>query len=197
MSIFSPFPGNYERPVPQIRRLSNGTVLAAAREDICPLMMNSTDGTMNVLLADDDQDDRFLFDLALKDVHLSINLSTVNNGEKLMEFLHSDTHPLPDVLFLDLNMPLKNGKECLYEIKNCEEIKGIPVIIYSTSVRMEVAEELYVQGAHYFLQKTDLGALAAPLQKVLQLAKQGSMKRPAWDDFVLAPSFSKFGKPIW
>ena len=64
---------------------------------------------ISILLADDDADDRFFFGKALKELPISTELTTVEDGEKLMSYLLKNSEKLPDVLFLDLNMPRKNG----------------------------------------------------------------------------------------
>ena len=87
---------------------------------------------INVLLADDDIDDRYFFDKVLKSLPVRTELATVEDGEKLMSYLAENSEKLPDILFLDLNMPKKNGSECLVEIKQDERLKKLPVIIYST-----------------------------------------------------------------
>mgnify|MGYP003416922402 FL=1 len=94
---------------------------------------NQQVATINILLADDDMDDRFFFDKALKEIPMASQLITVNNGEQLMEHLTTHTGPLPDILFLDLSMPRKTGFECLSEIKENEKLKGITVIMLTTS----------------------------------------------------------------
>src|SRR5687767_14662538 len=111
---------------------------------------------LHILLADDDTDDRFFFDKALKLAAIPSNLTTVENGEKLMTFLNSNTDKLPDALFLDLNMPRKNGSECLREIKKDERMRGLPVIIYSTSLHPEIADLLYRDGAYYYIKKSNM-----------------------------------------
>ena len=71
----------------------------------------------HILLADDDLDDRFLFEDALNKLSLPTRLTTIDDGERLINYLYKNTHQLPDVLFLDLNMPRKNGSECVLEKK--------------------------------------------------------------------------------
>lgn len=88
---------------------------------------------LNILLADDDIDDRFFFDKALHEIPIASTLKTVNNGEQLMEWLDANKAQLPDVLFLDLSMPRKTGFECLAEIKENESLKALPVIMFTTS----------------------------------------------------------------
>ena len=91
------------------------------------------DAPLSILLADDDTDDRFFFEKALKEIPLSTHLKTVNNGEQLMDYLANNTGDLPDVLFLDLSMPRKTGFECLIEIKEDRKLEKLPVIMFSTS----------------------------------------------------------------
>jgi CheY-like chemotaxis protein len=88
---------------------------------------------LNILLADDDTDDKFFFEKALKEIPILTNLITVNNGEELMDYLATNSEYLPDVIFLDLSMPRKTGYECLIEIKEDEKLKNIPVVMFSTS----------------------------------------------------------------
>jgi len=88
---------------------------------------------LNILLSDDDKDDRFFFNHALDKIPFETILTVVNDGEQLMSYLKAYSDELPDVLFLDLNMPRKNGFECLYEIKHNKKLKELPVIMFSTS----------------------------------------------------------------
>src|SRR6476469_4572818 len=98
----------------------------------------------NLLLADDDEDDSAFFKDALNDLGLSASLGTVPDGVALMKYL-SDHSPdtLPDILFLDLNMPRKNGFECLSEIKSNVRLKMLPVIVFSTSYDQDRVNMLY------------------------------------------------------
>src|SRR6187455_1404935 len=107
----------------------------------------------NLLLADDDIDDCIFFEYALEELPISTTLFTVNDGIHLMDFLSAKADNLPDVLFLDLNMPRKSGFECLTEIKLIDKLKDLPVIIFSTSLNMEVVDLLYERGAHYYIRK--------------------------------------------
>ena len=109
--------------------------------------------TRSVFLADDDADDCALFEEALIEIALPIQLTTVNDGEQLMNLLNRDNGPLPSVLFLDLNMPRKNGFECLSEIKQSKHLSNLNVIILSTSYQPEVANLLYKNGARYYFRK--------------------------------------------
>jgi CheY-like chemotaxis protein len=108
---------------------------------------------LRVLLADDDMDDCLLFKQALEELPLSTRLTIVNNGDELMKLLLKNTNQLPHVLYLDLNMPRKNGFECLTEIKLHDKLKALPAIMYSTSAEQSVIDRLYQIGAHHFIRK--------------------------------------------
>jgi CheY-like chemotaxis protein len=108
---------------------------------------------LNILLADDDTDDCIFFKEAVEELAMDTQLTTLDDGEQLMKHLNSKINKLPDTLFLDLNMPRKNGFECLSEIKANQRLKLLPVIIFSTSFEQEVVNQLYKNGAQYFIRK--------------------------------------------
>ena len=97
------------------------------------MKINQETSPLNILLADDDIDDRIFFEKALKEIPLATTLSMVHNGEQLMEYLAVHADSLPDILFLDLSMPRKTGFECLAEIKENEKLKALTVIMFTTS----------------------------------------------------------------
>ena len=140
---------------------------------------------LNILLADDDKDDRFFFQKALDALDIQHHFATVEDGEKLMTHLKKNAKSLPDVLFLDLNMPRKNGTECLSEIKLNAKLKGLPVVIYSTSLHKEIADQLHKTGAHYYIQKDELDKLIKMLTKTFALLKENG-KQPGRDKFVIS-----------
>jgi CheY-like chemotaxis protein len=114
---------------------------------------------LNILFADDDVDDRFFFDKALREIPIENMLTMVNDGEQLMDYLSGDLAQLPDVLFLDLSMPRKSGFECLAEIRENEKLKDMPVVMFSTSYTSDqnyeqsMIEVLYKMGAQGFIRK--------------------------------------------
>ena len=108
---------------------------------------------LNILLADDDQDDRYFFDIALKEIPISTNLTTVADGEQLMDYLSENIENLPDVLFLDINMPRKSGNECLSEIKHNKKLKDIPVAMFSTNNSGDTVSLLLKGGAQVYIHK--------------------------------------------
>jgi CheY-like chemotaxis protein len=123
----------------------------------------------HILLAEDDEDDCTLFEDVLNELVVDSKLTIVQNGHLLMEKLIVKEE-LPDIIFLDLNMPLKNGLECLKEIKKYENLKKVPVIIFSTSVQADIIDILYQHGANFYIQKPDTFLLLkSAIQKALSI----------------------------
>jgi len=141
---------------------------------------------MNILLADDDTDDCLFFKRALTASSISNNLTTVSEGEHLMRLLENESQELPDVLFLDLNMPRKNGFECLAEIKLSSRLKLLPVIVFSTSFELEVVNQLYHSGAQYFIRKpSDYSHFKKIILQTLTTIKHANTAQPARENFVI------------
>jgi len=115
---------------------------------------------LNILLADDDTDDCLFFKKALEELQLSTHLITFHDGEQLMNFLSENSEHLPDVLFLDLSMPRKNGFECLSEIKENKKLKDLPVVMFSTSFPHDrnyeenMINTLSNMGAYQYIRKS-------------------------------------------
>jgi CheY-like chemotaxis protein len=156
------------------------------------------DVPLNILLADDDLGDCMLFKEALAQIRLFTNLAVVNDGVELIKQLSIPNEPIPDVLFLDLNMPRKTGQECLSEISRNEKLRNLPVIICSTSYIESVAEVLYDKGACYYIQKpVDFEVWVKLIYNALNFIKEnlsdikaGKLKRPAKEHFLLnEPTF--------
>ena len=143
-------------------------------------------GLINVLLADDDEDDRLFFREAFKEIKIRTKVMTFNDGEELMDHLNNNGHELPHILFLDLNMPRKNGIECLQEIKRTDSLKDIPVAIYSTSASEEDIEETFVKGANVYIKKpNDFGTLKKILEEVITINWQYNTSGLNRDTFLL------------
>lgn len=117
---------------------------------------------INILLAEDDVDDRFFFKKALDLVPIATQLTIVNDGEQLMEYLADNFENLPDILFLDISMPRKTGIECLAEIQENELLKNVPIAMLSTSYVKEIDYEkgikdmLLKMGAKKFIRKSEV-----------------------------------------
>jgi CheY-like chemotaxis protein len=104
----------------------------------------------HVVLADDDKDHGFLFRMVLKQVYPSKTVTIVKDGAELMNFLMSQ---VPDLLFLDLNMPCKNGLECLTEIRQQLQLKDLPIVVYSSSTYMTDIQKSYLHEADLYMVK--------------------------------------------
>jgi CheY-like chemotaxis protein len=142
----------------------------------------------NLLLADDDTDDCIFFKEVLEELGVDTTLTVVNDGVELMRLLSKKTNSLPDVLFLDLNMPRKNGFECLLEIKLDDKLKHLPVVIFSTSLDMQVVNLLYEKGAHYYIRKPgEFSKLKKVIQEALTVTSQTKSGQPAKEKFILQP----------
>ena len=142
---------------------------------------------LNILLADDDLDDCIFFREAVEELLMTTQLSTLHDGEQLMEHLNNTINELPDVLFLDLNMPRKNGFECLSEIKLSQRLNGLPVIIFSTSFEQEVINLLFKNGAQYFIRKpSEFSQFKKVIhQTFITLIIPQNISQPTRENFVL------------
>jgi CheY-like chemotaxis protein len=142
----------------------------------------------NLLLADDDRDDGIFFKEALAELPVHTHLTIVNDGVQLMELLKTSVRNLPDLLFLDLNMPLKSGAECLSEIKLIDELSRLPVIIFSTSMDTKVINSLYEKGALYYIRKPgDFLKLKKVIHEALNITAHNDFSKPPIDKFILQP----------
>ncbi|MDI1255836.1 MAG: response regulator [Flavobacterium sp.] len=125
---------------------------------------------LHILLADDDEDDRLFFKDAIEELKVKTFVTTLNDGVQLMDYLNRPDLQLPNVVFLDLNMPRKDGMQCLKEIRQDARLKNLSVAIYSTSSSEEDIEETFVRGANIYIKKpNDFGALKKILSEVISL----------------------------
>ena len=130
--------------------------------------------TKNIFLVDDDVDDQLFFTDALKEIDSSITCSIANNGREALEQLRS-LSSLPEILFLDLNMPFMNGYECLSQLKSESRLSRIPVVIFTTSNDPRDAELTHQLGAEVFLSKpNEFSKLRSKLEKILMLDFKGN-----------------------
>lgn len=108
---------------------------------------------MKILLVDDDEDDREFFADALVGVNLNTHLEQLDNGKSCLDYLIQQVENLPNLIFLDLNMPIMNGFECLAEIRKNPKLKELPIAIYSTSSSDKDIEETFLNGANIYIKK--------------------------------------------
>lgn len=150
---------------------------------------------LTVLLVDDDKDDCFLFGEAIDelnidvDVGVDVDLSMISDSSELIQSLKNGTVDLPDALFLDLNMPKKNGLECLTEIKSHPKLQHLVVIIFSTSYDPGIASQLYETGATFYICKpSDFSSLKKLISEVLTRIKGAPLAQIPQKDFFLTLS---------
>jgi|SRR6185436_30933 len=124
---------------------------------------------LTCFLIDDDGDDRDIFRIALKDSKIIVQLHEAVNGLDALQKLPPITGFIPDFIFLDLNMPVMGGKECLIKIRAIEKLKHIPVIIYSTSDYLKYVKETEALGASlYVVKPSSIEKLAQILASILR-----------------------------
>ena len=137
---------------------------------------------LKILPADDEKDDRLFFRMALEALTIPTKLATVVEEEKLMDYLSDNADQLPDVIFLDINMPHKNGIECLSEIKQNKKLKNLPVIMFSTSNSRDKIGMVFKNGADVYIHKpSDFSQLKQVIFHALPIAVEnifsnGSLK---------------------
>lgn len=141
---------------------------------------------MHIVLADDDDDDRMFFTDAFDELKIQTKVNTYNDGAQLMEYLNKEDAILPEILFLDINMPKKNGLECLSEIRANPRFNNIAVAIYSTSSSEEHIEETFVNGANVYIKKpSDFDHLKKILSNVVTINWQYQTSGLNKDNFLL------------
>jgi len=142
---------------------------------------------LHIMLADDDEDDRLFFKEAFEEVKIKYDITTFSDGEQLMYYLNEGDNPLPDIIFLDLNMPRKSGMECLKEIRQNDRLKKISVAIYSTSSSEQDIEDTFVAGANVYIKKpNDFNMLKKVLSDVVHINWQYIVDGLNKDSFILS-----------
>jgi CheY-like chemotaxis protein len=147
-------------------------------------MLKQEKKSTHILFSDDDTDDALLFTQAADLMTTSsILLSFAEDGEQLMRYLSKEM--LPDMIFLDLNMPIKNGLECLKEIRADKKLDWLPVIIYTTSDNPRDIDACFDLKANlYVVKPTSFESIIKTLKKVINMdfKKQGF---PSKESFLL------------
>jgi len=142
---------------------------------------------VKVLLAENDKDDQEIFHEALTEANIPADLITVDNGQELMDNLKDPSEPNPDIIFLDINMPVKNGKECLAEIKSDETLKEIPTVMLSTSENVKDVEDSFNTGANLYVRKPfSFKSFILLLKKIFLLKWAGVLLKPVRKTFFMS-----------
>ncbi len=122
---------------------------------------------LSIVLADDDRDDHTFFKTALAEIAPSTQLTIVENGDELLELLKNY---IPDFIFLDLEMPCKNGLQCLHEIRGNNKINDIPIVIFSSTSRPANIDAAYEMGADlFFIKPSVYNELVSSIRAILAL----------------------------
>jgi len=144
--------------------------------------MNKLHKERYLLIAEDDEDDRQLMQTAFEAKGFTEKLVFMDNGEELLNYMynvHNNRWQAPVFVMLDLNMPKKDGKETLREIKQHPELRKTPVVIFSTTNNQQVINNCYELGANSYILKP-------PVYESLLLAVE--LLRKYWMDIVASPS---------
>lgn len=140
----------------------------------------------HVLLADDDFDDCDFFSEVFAAHFPDIKLSISNDGGKLMEHLNRPPDPTADLVFLDLNMPVLTGLQCLAQIREDTLLKNNIVIIFTTSSHPDDIEQLYAMGANYFITKpSNYNDMEKLINKAFAMIQVSGASQPAFEDFYI------------
>ena len=128
--------------------------------------------TLKTFLIDDDTDDQEIFSFVMQEVYNPAQCFFANDGVQAIEKIKGDTLFIPDLIFIDINMPKINGVQCLAEIKKVSRLKNVPAYMYSTSAETEIVEECKRLGATDFIKKhTDITELKEELIRIISALK--------------------------
>ena len=137
----------------------------------------------NVLIAEDDQDDFDLFKDAITESGYSVSIEHAENGEILLKVLNLN---VPDILFLDIHMPCKDGKQCLKEIRENPRYDAMPVIMYTSSDSRDDVEHCYRQRANmYAIKPTSFKELKNVIQKIFSIDWAKASYFPPLSTFII------------
>jgi DNA-binding response OmpR family regulator len=137
----------------------------------------------DILLAEDDPDDVFFFSMALNNVLITAKLRHADNGDKLFEELKKN---IPDLLFLDIQMPCRDGMDCIREIRQNKRYDSMPVILLTSLSHTEMVESSYRIGANFFIAKTAaINELADKIRRILSIDWKSNMVYPTLEQYVV------------
>ncbi len=150
-------------------------------------MYHLKDQPIRIFLADDNQGDCVTFGKALAELELYTRLTFVNNGDQMLQILELNKSMPPDIIFLDINMPIKTGYECLDEIRKDPAFENTPVVMMSTSNAVETVNKAYQHGASLYICKPNsFPKLKEMLKQILSMEWDIRVQEISESDFYMA-----------
>ena len=138
---------------------------------------------MHILMADDDKDDYLFLKEAAEKAGEPLQVSYAANWLELWRFI---IKTIPDLLFLDINMPVKDGIECLQLLRQERKYDNIPILIYSTSVNKSDIDKAYQNGANYFIVKPNaIEDITNIIKRLISMSKDALLSVPPREEFVI------------
>lgn len=137
----------------------------------------------DVLIADDDKDDFEMLAQAIEELSLKVMLSRAENGDMLLKIIHEK---IPDLLFLDIVMPCKGGKDCITEIRSDKKFDNLPIIVYTSVRDLSTIEFCYRSGTNFYVIKPDTyGEIVDVIRKIFAVNWKKMKYYPTRNDYVL------------
>jgi len=138
----------------------------------------------HILLAEDDEDDYFIFSLAVQELSIRVMLRRAENGDILLKLLDEK---IPDLLFLDLLMPCRDGRTCIKEIRANAKYDTLPIIVYSSMRDVNNIQFCYREGGNlYVFKPSSLPELKDVLERILSIDWKNMMYYPPLSGFVIS-----------
>jgi CheY-like chemotaxis protein len=148
--------------------------------------MRAEEEITRVLFAEDDDDDFEMFKDVITDLGLKVVVSRAENGDMLLRILREN---IPDMLFLDIRMPCKDGKDCLLKIRTNPKFDHLPIIVYSSINNPETIEFCFRQGTNmYVLKPSSFSELKEVVQRIFSVDWKRVRYYPNLSNFVLNPT---------
>lgn len=147
------------------------------------MSLNNPENPVNILIAEDDDDDYLIFSIAIKETSFTYVLKRAENGEILLKHLNTE---VPDILFLDLLMPCTDGKQCIREIRANKKYDSLPIIIYSSLNDLTSVEYCFREGSNlYIIKPNSISELRSVLERILAIDWKKTMYFPQRSQFII------------
>lgn len=141
---------------------------------------------LSVILVDDDEGNRIVFKKILKELKIGVKIQSFGNGENLMEYLNSQEALVPEILFMNYNISMKNSLECLLEIKTDFRFDNMVTAVYAENLSESEIEDVFVNGANVFIKKKeDYSAMKKVLSEVITINWQYYTSGLNRDNFIM------------